>query len=92
MGICVGCYQKVAVPQPFLNFLERYAICQEEARATMAKIMEAYTPEIILLHKDGELSRKIVGPDAVSKSIHIDVSQMFFVIRFAAQLAVGFLR
>lgn len=41
MGVDVGSRSNIAVPQPFLDFLQADAICVKQAGAAMTKLVEA---------------------------------------------------
>ena len=68
---------EVAVTEPFLDHLHRYAIRQKQRSAAMPQIVEADAAKAVLLQKYGKLRRDVPRLNALTDLIDIDVLQIY---------------
>ena len=66
MGVDVRRGRKVAVPQPLLNLLERYAVGQQERSTGVPQIVKPHPRQAVLLHEIRERDGQPVWLDPVA--------------------------
>ena len=88
MGVDVGGRSNIAVSEPFLDVLQRNAICVEQAGAAMPKIVEANLFHIVLFEKQIEMLGDEVGLDKSAHGIYINVVQIILAVAVSANLLV----
>ncbi len=65
---------KIAVSQPLLNLLERYAVCKEQTGATVAQIVKAHAPQAVLLNILRKIACQIIRPHQIAQLVHKDIA------------------
>ncbi len=78
----------MAMPEPFLNFFQAYTICKQQARATVAKIVETNMLKPMLFKNNRKMLRDISRLDSISKFVHVDVLLIFVAIGVFEQGAI----
>ncbi len=63
----------IAVSEPFLDLLHRYALGEEHRGAGVAKIVEADLLQVMLLQQLSEVSGDKVGIVELAECVHADV-------------------
>lgn len=91
MRINIRCGREVAVTQPLLNLLHRNIVCQKQAGAGVAQIVETDAPQIVVAQHKLERIGKRVRHQQIAHRVYADVTVVLFVVAPAAQLAVFFL-
>ena len=71
----------IAMSEPFLDLLHRYALGEEHRGAGMAKIVEADLLQVMLLQQLSEVSGDEVGIVELAECIHADVVGVFLGVR-----------
>ena len=76
----------IAMPEPFLDLLHGDSLCEEHQGAGVAKIVEAYFLQVMLLQQLSEVSGDEVGIVQLAECIHTDVVGVFLGVRRAHHL------
>ena len=76
MGINIGRGGYIAVPEPFLNVLQRHAVCVQQRRAAVPKIVKTDLTQSMLLQKLREYLRQIVRLHQFAHLVDIDILQI----------------
>ena len=77
--------------QPLLNLLQAHTIGIQKARAAMSQITETNPSHIVFLQQVWEMLCQIAGFHQLTDFVDIDVVQILFAVRPAAELAVHLL-
>ena len=85
MGVNVGCGAEVAVPQPFLDLLQRHPVGQQQAGAGMPEIVEADDPQPAVFQQQIEVVRQKMRRQPPTDLVDADVAVILEVIAVAAQ-------
>ena len=68
------------MPQPVLNLLERYAVCQQEGCAAVPEIVEAHLFHAVPLDKGGKLGGQVIRPHPLAQLVHEYKAVVFVVV------------
>ena len=86
VAVDIGGGAHVAMSEPFLDLLHRYALCKEHRGAGVAKIVEADLLQVMLLQQLSEVSGDEVGIVELAEGVHADVVGVFLRVRRAHHL------
>ena len=88
MGIYIGRCREIAVAEPLLDLFHRDAVREQQRRAAMPEIVEAYMPQAVLIQQLRKCGGKIVRGNQRSHLVHTDVVQIPLVVAPAAYAPV----
>ena len=77
VAVDIGGCAHIAMSEPFLDLLHRYALCEKHRGAGVAQIVEAYLLQVMLLQQLSEVSGDEVGIVKLAECIHTDVVVVF---------------
>ena len=77
VAVDVGGRTHIAVSEPFLNLLHRYALGEQHRGAGVTQVVEAYLLQLMLLQEISEVSCYEVGIVEPSEYVHADVVCVF---------------
>ena len=84
----MNCRSDVAVTEPFLYLLHRYAVGEHQRRAGVAQVVKTYLPQPVLFQKPPERFGDPVRFKKFSHFVHENVSVVFIVVAVAADALV----
>ena len=85
MRVDVGGGRKIAVAEPFLYLLHRDDVCKQQARAGVAKVVEADAAQAVAVEKLRERRRDVVGLYERPQLVHADIAEVVPAVAFSAQ-------
>ncbi len=88
MGIDITRSRNIAVPEPFLDVLQRNALSIQHACAAVPQVMEADWAHPMIFQKGRKCLREIVRLDQFSHFIDIDVVEIILTVAVSADLSI----
>ena len=88
MGVNVGSCPNIAVPQPFLDFLQADAICVKQAGAAVTKVVETDFFQAVIFQRDFKMLGDKIGLHKLAHRIDIDVIKVLLAIGCSAHLLI----
>ena len=88
MGLNVGSCPNIAVPQPFLDFLQADAICVKQAGAAVTKVLETDFFQAVIFQRDFKMLGDKIGLHKLAHRIDIDVIKVLLAIGCSAHLLI----
>ena len=82
MGINICGSAEIRVPDPFLNLLQRHAISQQKAGATVAKIMKPHLWHSVFCYVLRKIRSQIVRAHLLSQLVHKNITVVIAVTPF----------
>ena len=88
MGVDIGGRSNITVSKPFLDVLQRNAVCIKQAGAAMTKIVKTNLFQSLLLEKQVKMLCDKIGFDKSAHRIYIDVVQIIRAVAITTDLLI----